>query len=240
VYYSSGYSGTESYSDEDIAAPRALSEFEHLLLASSPFSVFPFLRERQFEAHRRSLRYILDELADTSFPRPVFAFAHILLPHPPFVFGSSGESVNPPWEFELMDGDLSRYTKEEYIEGYRGQIAFLTGRLTEIVTHLVERYPNAVIILQGDHGPGADLHWQSCTATDHEERFPILLAIRAPGVERASIERIKTPVNVFRTVFNGAFGTQLEMLPDTSYCSTWDRLYDFTPVDLQRTHTSSE
>ena len=38
---------------------------------------------------------------------------------------------------------------------------------------------------------------------------------------------VLTPVNTFRLIFNHYFGTDLELLKDESYFSTWDRPYEF-------------
>jgi hypothetical protein len=39
-----------------------------------------------------------------------------------------------------------------------------------------------------------------------------------------------TPVNTFRVVFNHYLGTNLELLPNKSYLSDWQMLYEFFPL----------
>lgn len=82
-----------------------------------------------------------------------FVFAHIISPHPPFVFGTNNERLNPCWEFTLQDGDAFPGTQEEYIAGYLGQIAYL-NKLLQATTAQILRDPEhpPVIILYGDHG----------------------------------------------------------------------------------------
>ena len=90
--------------------------------------------------------------------------------------------------------------------------------------------PAPIIIIQGDHGPGAFLVWDSPYKTDLEERFGILNAYYFPGGDEGWLYPSITPVNNFRIVFNRYFHANYEILEDDSYFSPWMRPYDFTRV----------
>jgi hypothetical protein len=74
-----------------------------------------------------------------------------------------------------------------------------------------------VIIIQGDHGPGGHLDWESPDRSCLLERTPILLAYYLPdGGDRLVYPGI-SPVNSFRVVLNAYFGLDMELLPDETY-----------------------
>ena len=56
-----------------------------------------------------------------------------------------------------------------------------------------------------------------------------LAAYYLPDSGAASLYPSMSSVNTFRVVFNTYFGTDLPLLPDTSYSSSYDRLYDYWP-----------
>jgi hypothetical protein len=167
--------------------------------------------------------------------QPRFVFAHILSPHPPFVFAADGEFVARNL---FMAGDGSDYggTTEEYLAGYIGQVQYLNDRVLQIVARwLRDRNRPIVIILQGDHGPGAYLDWNSLERTCLRERLPIFNAYyfsdqRAQQTLYPSI----SPVNSLRVVFDQFLGQPMELLPDRSFYSASARPFDFIDVTEAR------
>jgi hypothetical protein len=161
---------------------------------------------------------------------PKFVFIHIVAPHPPFVFDAAGNPVDPP---ELVMRDGSRYpgSREDYLYGYREQLLFVNHQLeTMISAILAQSDMTPVIILQGDHGPGAYLDWSSADKSCIVERTAILNAYLIPGVDPSELYAEITPVNTFRLVLNTILGTDYRMLPDRTYMPTWDMPYDFIDV----------
>jgi hypothetical protein len=161
---------------------------------------------------------------------PKFVFIHIVAPHPPFVFAASGDPVIPP---ELVMRDGSRYpgSREDYLQGYREQLLFVNRQLeTMISSILAQSTTTPVIILQGDHGPGAYLDWSSAENSCIIERTAILNAYLIPGVDPSELYAEITPVNTFRLVLNTVLGTDYRMLPDRTYMPTWDLPFDFIDV----------
>jgi hypothetical protein len=87
-----------------------------------------------------------------------------------------------------------------------------------------------IIILQGDHGPGAYLHWGSLEQTIPAERFGILNAYYFPSQNYTHLYPSISPVNSFRVLFDQFFGADYPLLPDRHYYSSWSYPFDFTEV----------
>ncbi len=240
--FSSGYSGTEIRKADCYLAPAFnLSEYQQALINMTPVSALlrlpPIRNSFQIDAHRNRILYTLEKLSHVSEARsPKFVFAHVFAPHPPFVFDQDGKAIHGGSKWLLNDGVdfLRNATVREYVEGYREQVTFLTRRLQETVSRLLAASPDAIIILQGDHGPGST--FGNFTKTDMRERMGILNAYRVPTRLRERFYEDMTPVNTFRVIFEGLFNARYERLPDRAYFSTVTRPYKF--YDVTATVTS--
>jgi hypothetical protein len=87
-----------------------------------------------------------------------------------------------------------------------------------------------IIIIQGDHGPGAFVHHDSLDGTYLQDRMAILNAYLMPGADKSVLDHSLTPVNTFRIIFNTYFSARLPLLPNRLYYSTVDRPYRFVEV----------
>ncbi len=156
------------------------------------------------KAYRTTL--ILDLLPEIpQIPGPKFVYAHIINPHPPYVFNADG-TLNPDAED----------TPES--EGYPAQLAFLEPRiLADIEAILAESEQPPIIIIEGDHAFGKKYVTSN------------LLALYLPDGGAAGLDEHMTLVNVFPHIFNTYFGTELEYLPDLSYTHTKD-WYESVPI----------
>ena len=244
IAFSSGYLGTELRNADIYLNPvNSLSEFQTLLLSMTPLSVLITRSESLSFLARHSRRILgtFNGLASLKKPnRPCFIFAHILAPHPPFVFEENGGKNPMAKDLLYSDGDhLHRSNRkgiEEYIDNYKKQITFITQKTEETIDAiLISSKEKPVIIIQADHGPGAFLHWESVEATDHKERLSILNAYYFPKKGYADLYEQITPVNSFRIVFNLFFNTDYPLLNDRSYYSRWRlpfRFHDVGPLML--------
>ncbi|MCM1567011.1 MAG: hypothetical protein NC238_13960 [Dehalobacter sp.] len=162
---------------------------------------------------------------------PKFVFSHILMPHPPFAFGPNGEERPIP-DKGFSDGDSFQGTIEDYLQGYTGQMTYLNTIMEETVSAILEKSRTApIIVIQGDHGPGA--HWKSDQDTHicYQERMSILNAYYLPGEGTADqVYPTITPVNTFRVIFNAYFDTNYELLEDRVYFSKWNTPYVFRDI----------
>jgi hypothetical protein len=220
-----------------------LSEFENLLLADSPVDVLAEdlnlePSEYGYEAHRQRVLYSFEKLGTLHrMDGPKFVFAHIISPHPPFVFDSSGRPIEPAHSYFIGDGDDFQGTHEEYMSGYPAQVQFVNQRLEQVIDAILENSATPpVIILQGDHGPGSHLDWHSPAQTCLWERTPLLNAYYLPeGGDRWLYPSI-SPVNSFRVVLNTYFGANLPLLDDATFFTS-HRLED-QAIDISAQRSS--
>jgi hypothetical protein len=224
VHVGSWASFTSSSPIADInLKPVETSELTRALYGSTALS--PLLRrggvaadenETQAAATRGAFR-ALDTAMDVRGPK--FVFAHFILPHPPYVFDRTG-AYRPE---QQRNGNVA---------GYLEQLRFANSQIERIVGELLNRPASEqpIVVIQADEGPYPRLgtrfpsSWADEPAADVRVKYGILNAYHLPGprsefTEYASI----TPVNTFRMIFNRYFGTQLAVLPDTSYATASTR-----------------
>ncbi|MCP4573509.1 MAG: hypothetical protein GY838_14220 [bacterium] len=174
-----------------------------------------------YALRRGRIQYTLDHLPDArrGVPddRPVFVYAHLMAPHPPFVFDAEGGALPSHRIYSYRDGShwYKWHEGEDYPELYRGQIRYIARELARSVEEIMANSPRPpVIIIQGDHGPGAQTAWESARRTNHTERMSIFNAwyvLGAPdGVPRADL----SAVNTFPVLFNLLFDADLSEWPD--------------------------
>ena len=193
--------------------------------------------ESQFDARRRNLLGAFANLASlaTPTPQPRFVVAHILAPHPPFVFDADGSPHPNAHGFGFWDGsDFMTFsgTPEEYRRGYAGQVAWVEGQTLAAIDRILagEGARKPIVIVQGDHGSKLRLAQNSLDETDLHECFPILNAYLVPDAVRKDLYPAITPVNSFRLLLRDLFGERLPPLPDRSWYSRYATPYDFTDV----------
>jgi hypothetical protein len=238
VTFESGFTFT-NYPESDLYLSDGdyFNELEELLFASTPLGYLAdkldlILPERSYASHRSRVRFALDKLGQLpKSPGPKFVFAHIISPHPPFVFDAQGHSVQPDRNYTVWDGDDYAGTWEEYRAGYAAQVQYVNQLLEQTVTEIISRSPAPpVIIIQADHGPGGHLVWKSPDRTCLWERTSILNAYYLPNGGSQSLYPAITPVNSFRVVLNAYFGLNLEFLPDETYFTSHLTGSTFTDV----------
>lgn len=146
-------------------------------------TLFPGNRGPQADRARilRTLE-LLPTLAESA--HPTFVFAHLLSPHPPFVFGRHGETPSIPYFGSESANHLirpGRLDRAQYIRHYSAQASFLEARLLSAVDAVLERSKvRPVIIIHGDHGGGAYFHHESPRLWHLQDRFSVLFAALTP------------------------------------------------------------
>ncbi|KPK91133.1 MAG: hypothetical protein AMJ88_14575 [Anaerolineae bacterium SM23_ 63] len=227
-YYWSGWRDADVFFDPSSTAltkfERAggVNAFESMLIESSAGLVITdaatlmpdFLKqaiEGPYREHRALILYQLDSLEKVvpGLEGPKFVFAHILVPHPPFVFGADGEEVDQSGAFTL-GGTNEEMPFEERAAMYIGQVKFINQRISLIVEEILERSePPPIIILQGDHGLDGPLSSQ----------MAILNAYYLPEGGDQHLYETVSPVNTFRIIFDHYFGGSYGLIEDISYYS---------------------
>jgi hypothetical protein len=216
-----------------------LNEFTAMLFAGSPIDVLAqMLYSRDsvttigYDSHRHWILFNFKSLAEIpSTPGPKFVFAHILAPHPPFVFAADGQPLEPDREYQIMDGSAFAGDWKEYQAGYSAQIEFVNAELVQTIEAILAKSATPpVIILQGDHGPGSLLDWENVEATCLWERTSILNAYYLPGDGKDLLYPEITPVNTFRLILKHYFKADLDLLPDRVHYASF--VHDPPIVDV--------
>jgi hypothetical protein len=212
-------------------------EFDRIWLASTALvgltnAMSDYLPGFNYDTKRNVARATFEAIPRiATMKSPKLVFLHVMLPHPPFVFSSDGKAVDPPYPVSSGDGERFPGGRAAYVAGYRAQVAFLNSKLLEAVDSiLAESVSPPVIIIQGDHGPGSRLDFESISDTCLWERFSIFSAYRLPGSAPEDIPADISPVNTFRMVFRRYFRTSVPLLSNRQYFSTTETPYEFTDV----------
>ena len=233
IAFETGFKGTQ-WEDADIYLSPSntalekmqvvggLSDFEVMLLRTSAGllvsdagKILPAFIQANLDnprlIHRQRILFTLDQLHKIpSLPGPKFVFAHMVIPHPPYVFGPNGE---------FTDYDLDAKT------GYHDQIIYLNKQLIPLIKDLITKSEiPPVIIIQADHGA---IH------SPPAKRLNILNAYFLPNHEDSLYKSI-SPVNSFRVVFDDYFGGKLKLLNDVSYFSIYQTPYEYTVIPNTR------
>ena len=148
-----------------------LTEFETVLLQRS--GIGGFFGSFVMHQHAERVRASLVEWRDLALlPGQQVVFAHIDSPHPPFLFRKDGTIVDQPpacwYEVECNLFNVSRtklaLSPAEYTRGLGEQITYLNGLVIEALRPIVEREPEAIVVVFSDHGarvedePSAEWH----------------------------------------------------------------------------------
>jgi hypothetical protein len=185
-----------------------ISEFEKMMVDTSflrfvedaeIFSGFNQTTLQRWELwdHYYQTQYNLSELEKVpDLPGPKFVFAHVMVPHSPFVFSSDGSflyDVNP-------------------ISGYRSNTEYIDNQLPSVLSTIITKsnIPPIIIVI-GDHGPSTR------KTITKQMRMSILSAYFVNDATKASLYPTVTPINAFRVILNGYFGGSYPLLEDRSY-----------------------
>ena len=242
VSFDSGYIYSDIKSADTYLSPFiSINEFEKLFFT---FSIAVMLDNREdnlipfftYNSHRTRLLYTLDQLKNVAeLPGPKFVFAHLMIPHPPFVFDDFGNPIIPDQAFDLRDANSFPGTRSEYIQGYTDQVKF-TNRQIEMVVDAILNSSSSppIIIIQGDHGPKMLINFDSIEDSCIRESASILNAYYLPESGRDALYPTISPVNSFRIILNTYFGTQFNLLEDKTYFSNFLQPFNFVDVTERR------
>lgn len=141
------------------------------------------------------------ERATAPLAEPEFIFAHLPLPHWPYVLDAQ---CQPRPEDERTFGAIGRDNRagnEESVSVVVGQTECVGRLVAAIVRDIVAYRPDAVVIVLSDHGPEERLDWWEPAEPGLRERMANLFWARTPG--RANLFPEETSlVNVFPLLLN--------------------------------------
>jgi hypothetical protein len=200
-----------------------LSEFDRVLYETT--ALRPVGHEQFRRREWKRVQFAFNAVEQTSHLKsPKFVFAHILVPHSPYVFHPDGRYKTP-----------EEVGTESRNENYLDQVRYANARVLRMLDKLQSGPESSrpVIVLQSDEGPfeGAPTKWGTISSANLVRKFPILNAYYLPGAGADRLNDLITPVNSFRVVFSLYFGADLATLPDRNYVfRAMNHAYDFTDV----------
>ena len=189
------------------------------------------ISHRLHRAHYEQIRFGFDQLLKVERNGdPRLLFAHILTPHPPFVFDTDGSFRSSGVDFKLQDG--SDYgSRANYRENYIKQLQFANTQMQAVLEQLISRSSRPlIIIVQGDHGPGLELNWNHPRESNLTERFSILNAYYFSAGLPEEVKPDIIPANTFRIIANHYWGAELPLLSSRFLFSSAHRPFLFVDV----------
>lgn len=232
VHVRSSWSGTarNKYADREIFTGNG-NEFSMILVRTTALRIFERRIGLVKAGARQRILATFERLQEVPQSRkPTFTFAHIVAPHPPYLFGQNGEKLketNYKWDGTAW--------KQQAL--YLGQLRFINSKMRETIDAIMtDSETEPIVIVQGDHGPASTFYldpigtWRFPTNRQLDERTGILSAYYLPGNKVGSLPANISPVNSFRLIFNAYFDTDYDLLPNEVYFSSYQSPYDFATM----------
>jgi hypothetical protein len=185
-----------------------------------------------FEAQMQAVHDIAGRSNKSS---PQFTFAHILAPHPPYVFDQNGNP--PPYDNESNDNGVDEKVK------YTNELTYINKRMKEMISNITRQSPDAVIVIQADEGPYpkqfrgpmSENHYYdpiNLPEKEMKQKFGIMASYRLPGLSADDIKQANSSVNIFRVVLDKYLGYGLPTLPDCHFAvGTKFNIFEYTLVN---------
>lgn len=196
-----------------------LPEFAGVLFRTTtfyPLSVYLGIYDVRREQFER-INFKFEKLSEIpELPEPTFTFAHMLIPHNPYVFDKDGSFIS--W-----DEVNKRSRKENFIN----QLIFTNKKIAKLVDKILSTSDSPpIIIIQADEGPFPEryladekaFNWETSSKEELKEKMGILNAYYLPDADTDGLlYKTMTPVNTFRVIFDKYFGLDFGTLPDKNF-----------------------
>lgn len=145
-----------------------------------------------------SLQERLPNLDDVQSPK--FVYAHLMLPHQPFIFDKNGSLV-----------DSAFYRNWNYYEGnYIYTTKYIKKLVSAILANADPQNP-PVIIVQSDHGARIRKNNLELQGFPQNMLRNILFAMYLPGYDTSDLAQDENPINTLPIVFNHYLGENIPL-----------------------------
>jgi hypothetical protein len=212
-----GWEGSECSGLEDACVNASLlSEADVAVISMTPLKL---LQRGTWSAATQSYRTnpveVVKSVEAYALPQPLFVFAHMLTPHPPYVRTA---------ECAPQSSDGSWGTREDYA----ASVTCLNRLMIEAIDRILEADPDALILVQGDHGPPHEIKMgdgdpHDWSARDIRRRLGVMSASRLPN-DCAMPADIHL-VNTFRSVFDCLSEESVEPLAARNWIANYSDYY---------------
>lgn len=153
---------------------------------------------------------------------PFFLIGHFSLPHSPFRFDANCNSLGYSSVFSSTAAYFEKKPGKERFEIYSGQAFCAQNLLLQLVDGILHKDPNAIIIIQADHGnqdyfDAYHRQVETLTFDEFSQSFNILYAFYAPDALKKQLYDGFSPINTFRLVLAWLDDTEPDLLPHRSF-----------------------
>ena len=201
------------------------SDLRRAFVGRTPLALLQQADYHDADYVRRILGRLSQLPSDTA---PVFALAHVLNPHYPYVFDANCKphATRPARRW-------GKGREADYLEQVQCLNHLLLGTVTQLL-HDAKSEP--IVLLVGDHGTNS-LGYNNARSAEAvspqqaRERLGAFAALRLPRGLKVSLPDSVTLVNLIPTVLNSYFDAHLPILPDSLYMSLEKAPYRFVPID---------
>lgn len=242
IFFPSAFPMTKRnrYADEQLPAPtNGNREFEAVWLRTTVLR--PLLESLCPIVGCSSGKYVPESAAlmDWKFRRiaelagstaPVFVFAHLTVPHEPYIYDAECGHRNP-YIPERDDGPEAGPVMAAYVN----QVKCTNEKVERLVTDILRRANRqTIIVLQADHGHGRMGHDQPALKDalpwQVEERTDIFAAYFLPGHPEGLLSDSVGPINAVRAIMRHYYSMPLPPLPEQTFWSSSSYPYAFTKI----------
>lgn len=190
----------------------------------------PLIQDVYESALRKKTLSVFEKMPDIAYiDSPKYVLAHIMSPHPPYVFQADGSQVT---DAKLVNADEGVDRRLYYL----GQLKFISKQTISMIQKIINNSKKPpIIILQSDHGPASILgsrdDWKLNYSHDAvRERSSILYAVFLPDKKYSKFYQTITPVNTYPIIFNQYFKENNSLLPDKTYYTDYREMYGFYEI----------
>lgn len=164
--------------------------------------------------HVRQQWTILKELKEISaLQGPKLVWAHLTMPHAPYVFYPDGSLIPDPPELPWV----VPLPWDEYLQYYSWGVQYADNAILPVLDAIIKNSDTPpIIVVTGDHG------------ADSANRLAVLSAFYVPDAVKTAIAPDISLVNYFRVIFNEVYGANYDILENVSYLSDKENTFEFT------------
>jgi hypothetical protein len=217
--------------------PAAIPYEIQLFMELTPLSWFYTRSANRSSQALDAIGRTVDYLRANRFPKsPFFVFVHHLPPHPPYAFESDCRQRRG-FRFDFT------WSAQE-VPLYLDNLRCTNKRLAELIDSIDQRNPDALVIIQGDHGSAFTVDWKLPMSRWSDravrERTSILNLVRAPERCRRWLTNEMNSVNTVRFLLACVTHSEPQFAPDYSFLGAYDtETPDFGKVHKVRRPTSA-
>ncbi len=164
----------------------------------------PFLKKYVLyhdDEYNRQVEARLAAAAAEKTNDPRFCYAHFFLPHGQYFRDSSGAFNTPAQISDLGNKSL-----------YISYLAYTNSVIKKLVDRITASDPSALLIIMSDHG----FYDYQVRGGYHPYNYDNICFWRYPAASSDSADLPRSNVNVFRYIFNKAYGQHLPYLQDST------------------------